>query len=241
MRGKAHMSEYLGWDEHRPPVEATSGRDDLKRPNPNEIIGGPVSQGFENYVRNIFRPGAQVPNEKKISASSMLKMEEHLGKHALDDSMDMMDMYHSPLENMYADLGLTAPDRRSYVQYPVYNPKQSSEWFSVSHNLERRPSELVGSGSSYLERRPSYGAYSSYREKADEDWRKNNRQMLVDYQNFDSSPLSPYMYQSHPYVHRQDSRIVGSNFVQITSRPRDRFLDKIDRTLAEARAIPRFM
>ena len=39
---------------------------------------------------------------------------------------------------------------------------------------------------------------------------------------------------------RQDSRIVGSNFVQVTTRPRDRFLEKIDKTLAEVRAMPRY-
>lgn len=55
-----------------------------------------------------------------------------------------------------------------------------------------------------------------------------------------STPLTPYMYAGHPYVHSQDSRIVCSNFVQITSRPKDRFLEKIDRTLAEVRAMPRF-
>ncbi|CAJ0562458.1 unnamed protein product, partial [Mesorhabditis spiculigera] len=54
------------------------------------------------------------------------------------------------------------------------------------------------------------------------------------------APLSPYLYQEHPYVRSQDSRIVGSNFVQVTTRPKDRFLEKIDRTLAEVRAMPRF-
>lgn len=86
--------------------------------------------------------------------------------------------------------------------------------------------------------------------------------MLVDYKNFDrfnytflnyslifklivlflnfSSPLSPYMYQRHPYVQQQDSRIIGSNFVQLTTRPRDRFLEKIDQTLAQVRSMPRY-
>lgn len=64
--------------------------------------------------------------------------------------------------------------------------------------------------------------------------------MLVDYKNFDSSPLSPYMYKDHPYIHREDSRIVGSDFVMLTLRPRDAFFDRIDKVLAEARAIPRY-
>lgn len=48
------------------------------------------------------------------------------------------------------------------------------------------------------------------------------------------------MYREHPYLRQQDSRIIGSNFVQVTTRPRDRFLDKIDKTLAEVRAMPRY-
>lgn len=64
--------------------------------------------------------------------------------------------------------------------------------------------------------------------------------VLVDYKNFNSAPLSPYMYQSHPYVHREDTRIIGSDFVMLTLRPRDAFLDRIDKTLAEVRAMPRY-
>ncbi|KAK0417152.1 hypothetical protein QR680_012857 [Steinernema hermaphroditum] len=238
MRGRTHMSEYLGWDERKPPSEAVGDRDDLKAPNPREILGGPACQGFENYVRNIFRPGAKVPGEQSISAMRMLAMEQHLGKDALDESIEI-DMHSSPLDNMLADLGVGGLTSRStYVQFPVYTPKQSSEYFSISHNIERRPSELIGT--SLDDRRGTYGGYTSYRERSDE-WKKNNKQMLVDYQKFDSSPLSPYMYQSHPYVQRQDSRIVGSNFVQLTTRPRDRFLEKIDRTLAEVRAMPRYI
>uniref|UniRef100_A0A1I8AGC1 Focal adhesion kinase 1 n=2 Tax=Steinernema glaseri TaxID=37863 RepID=A0A1I8AGC1_9BILA len=239
MRGKTHMSEYLGWDERRPPSEAVAAdRDDLKKPNPYEVLGGPACQGFENYVRNIFRPGAKVPGEQNISAHRMLGVSQQLGKDALDESIEV-DMYQSPLDGMYAELGLDGlTSRRSYVKYPVYTPKQSSEWFSRSHNIERRPSELVGS--SYDDRH-TYGGYSSYRERSEEEWKKNNKQMLVDYQKFDSSPLSPYLYQAHPYVQSQDSRIIGSNFVQVTTRPRDRFLEKIDKTLAEVRAMPRYI
>lgn len=59
-------------------------------------------------------------------------------------------------------------------------------------------------------------------------------------QNSSSSPLSPYLYQSHPYVRSQDSRIIGSNFVQLTSRPKDKFISKIEETLAMVRDMPRY-
>jgi hypothetical protein len=98
---------------------------------------------------------------------------------------------------------------------------------------------------SLLQHNQPYSNYStstaaSRRERADADWKKNNRQILVDYKDLKSVPLTPYMYQSHPYVQRNDTRIVGSNFVQITSRPRDAFLEKVDKTLAEVRNSPRY-
>uniref|UniRef100_A0A8R1IKJ1 Uncharacterized protein n=1 Tax=Caenorhabditis japonica TaxID=281687 RepID=A0A8R1IKJ1_CAEJA len=81
---------------------------------------------------------------------------------------------------------------------------------------------------------------SSYKSREDEEYEKFNKKTLIDYKDFDSSPLSPYLYQSHPYVRSQDSRIVGSNFVQLTSRPKDKFLSKIEDTLAMVRDMPRY-
>ncbi|CAD5221921.1 unnamed protein product [Bursaphelenchus xylophilus] len=248
------MSEYLGWRERKPPRELDTTRFDR-----DILPGGPVSQGFENYVKSIFRPGSENANhttanagpytyhqqsngqlpagacgltgDPKVSASALLKMEEHLGKEALDDSLDHEILYDDALPRMYSELGISSPTERSYRQYPVYNPKTSSEYFALK-NSTTAPIRYSTEGYK--------GAYDSYNEKKEDDWRRTDRQMLVDYKDFNSSPLSPYMYQQHPYVQRQDTRIVGSNFVQLTTRPRDRFLDKIDRTLAEVRAMPRF-
>lgn len=44
--------------------------------------------------------------------------------------------------------------------------------------------------------------------------RKNFR--LTPWRMTFSSPLSPYLYRDHPYVRSQDSRIIGSNFVQVS-------------------------
>jgi hypothetical protein len=78
--------------------------------------------------------------DPKVSATALLKMEEHLGKDALDDS----SKYHSnnrvkcilddhnlfdddPLLGVYRDLGQPlSSQRRGYQQYPVYLPKSSS-------------------------------------------------------------------------------------------------------------------
>ncbi len=53
-------------------------------------VGGPMTASYENYVRNIFRPGKVVGKmgDRPISAVNMLNMERHFGKDALDDSRE---------------------------------------------------------------------------------------------------------------------------------------------------------
>jgi hypothetical protein len=95
------------------------------------------------------------------------------------------------------------------------------------------------------------------REDDHDRWRNTDRQTLLDYKGTQSqSPFSAHLYQGG--VQRQDSRIVGSNFVQLTTRPKDRFLEKVslcfhsfwtihppppfklDKTLADIRSEPRY-
>ncbi|VDD90701.1 unnamed protein product [Enterobius vermicularis] len=206
------------------------------------LTDGPIATGYENYVRNCFRSGAKLPStltaaDQGVSATRMLKMQESFGPSALDDTYDD-EILKDPLEALYAEMGLSnlsgtpRSSSSSYRHFPVYTPKQSSEYYSALYSRGK-----VDDNSSLY---PIRRSLKTEKELADEEWRKNNRQMLIDYKDFDSPRLSPYMYQEHPYVRMQDSRIVGSNFVQITSRPKDNFLEKIDRTLAEVRAMPRF-
>ncbi|WKY01143.1 hypothetical protein Q1695_015277 [Nippostrongylus brasiliensis] len=229
------MSEYLGWSDREPisKGKTSSVKEDA-------VFGGPVTHSYENYVKNIFHPmnrlkkdASQLAADRGLSASSMLKMERTLGRYAIDDSLDVHDessaFLKTPLESLYEELGMRSPENALYRQFPVYIPKQSSEYFAISHGADRR-----------ADRYSSGGCYSSYRESDDEEYAKNNRKTLIDYKNFDSSPLSPYLYKDHPYVRSQDTRIVGSNFVQVTSRPKDRFLEKVEQTLAEVRAMPRY-
>jgi len=170
----------------------------------------------------------------------MLKMEEHLGKDALSDELDDTFL-ESPLDEIYQELGVSGIYGTGasigrilpHHQFPVYTPKSSSEYFSVMGSVQPLRSAYSSRMADY--KTPQY----TYKEKSDEDWKKKNRQLLVDYKDFDSAPLSPYLYQSHPYVQKQDSRIVGSNFVQLTTRPKDAFLEKIDSTLANIRSTPR--
>lgn len=101
-------SEYLGWTERKPPREF-----DYTRFDKDVIPGGPITQSFENYVKNIFRPtaaahdysgnnlagnssdtvGGNIGNHKNISALSMLRMEQILGKEALDDSCKLFHVF----------------------------------------------------------------------------------------------------------------------------------------------------
>jgi len=241
-------SEYLGWRERDPPRDFDTSRFDR-----NIMPGGPVTQGFESYVKSIFRPtssynpecptqlapksqhtdlpmgASTLSGDPKVSAASLLKMEQYLGKDALDDSNDHNLFDADPLIGIYSELGYRLPSHNSYRQYPVYTPKSSSEYHSIRSSLPN-PANVRGD---------YRGSFHSYKPR-EESWRTNDRQTLIDYKDFDSSPLSPYLYRDHQYVRNQDSRIVGSNFVQLTTRPRDSFLDKIDKTLAEVRAMPRY-
>ncbi|CEF65511.1 Hypothetical protein SRAE_2000019000 [Strongyloides ratti] len=242
------MSEYLGWSENKP------NRDYIrfhKKYDTDSSIGGPITNGYEDYVKSIFKnsnvnnkddsfseeyrmPQGVTEASKGISARTMLKMEQHLGKHALDNLGDMhLDLdskHHDPMDELYSEIGLCKPETTRFSEYVVYKPKCSSEYFST---LNRRQYPIYSSDD-------CKGAFSSYQAPDKHDWRYNDRQMLIDYKQFDSSPLSPYMYRDHQFLKNQDSRIIGSNFVQLTTRPKDRFLEKIDKTLAEVRAMPRF-
>ncbi|VDN02208.1 unnamed protein product [Thelazia callipaeda] len=190
---------------------------------------GPMAANYEKYVHNIFRPGNKLPKlpantGNSISAQSMVRIQDLLGSAALDDSYDE-DLTKLPLEKMFSEQGLIGTE--DYYKFHSYHrTKNHNDYRSYASHM---PSPFENKDS-----------YLSNRRNADAHWKRNNKQVIIDRKGSDTIPLTPYMYAEHPYVRRQDSRIVGSNFVQITSRPRDSFLDKIDKTLAEVRAMPRF-
>ncbi|CAI5451100.1 unnamed protein product [Caenorhabditis angaria] len=240
------MSEYLGWRDRKPAVG-------YNRPSEfdREIIpGGVQTKSYENYVKNIFHP------MNRLNFKDKERLARDHGLAALDDKYDHDHYFEKmPLENLYAELGLKNPASTNYRSFPVYEPKSSSEYFATTYEAERdrRRKEIEKEyEENQKEDQPetqknlysTFSSYrtplSSYRTREDDEYAKNNRKTLIDYKEFDSSPLSPYLYQSHPYVRNQDSRIVGSNFVQLTTRPKDKFLSKIDETLAMVRDMPRY-
>ncbi|CAI2353502.1 unnamed protein product [Caenorhabditis sp. 36 PRJEB53466] len=258
------MSEYLGWRD-RKPAHGSSRHSDFDR---DIIPGGAHTKSYESYVKNIFHPTNRLRNKDKdqlirdhgLSATSMLRAEREFGRSALDDKYDRDHFFEKmPLENLYGELGLKNPTTTSYRSFQVYEPKSSSEYFATTYEAERerRKKDLEREIGSYDKEeyeeytgQPKKNLYSSlssyrpplssYKSREDEEYEKNNRKTLIDYKDFDSSPLSPYLYQSHPYVRSQDSRIIGSNFVQLTSRPKDQFISKIEETLAMVRDMPRY-
>ncbi|CAG9539774.1 unnamed protein product [Cercopithifilaria johnstoni] len=204
---------------------ATSSLED--KYNRSIFPDGPMAINFEKYIHNIFRPGNKLPklsttSDNSISAHSMLRVHDLLGSAALNESFDE-DILKAKSEKMFSEHGLIGSEE--YLPYSSYYPTNSTN------------STYVSTVSSPFQSKDSY---TSYRKKANDEWKRNNKQMIIDYKGSDITPLTPYMFAEHPYVRKQDSRIVCSNFVQITSRPKDRFLEKIDRTLAEVRAMPRF-
>jgi len=228
-----------------------------------EYVSGPNASSYEDYIHKIYKPGHRLQQssqdklygdnpERGISARSMLRMGDALGKEALDDRFDGCktkadnDIEYNLLDRMYTELGASGliEEKHPYKRFQVYQPKQSSEYYSVMHSRRLRdPTSLINPYReaqilSSTDRTTNRRASEESGRRAPVDDRSSH--MLVDYKNFNSSPLSPYMYQSHPYVHREDSRIVGSDFVMLTLRPRDAFLERIDKTLADARAIPRY-
>uniref|UniRef100_A0A915NCY2 Uncharacterized protein n=3 Tax=Meloidogyne TaxID=189290 RepID=A0A915NCY2_9BILA len=202
-----------------------------------------------------------VDNRPKISAAAMRRVESQLGRDALDDSNDDQ-LWKSPLDEIYAELGISTPsslssgllDSRPSL-FPVYTPKSSTEYFStVTANPSSIPSHRSSALGTYR-----LGAPSSLRpvstcssssttgwdslegeKRGFGNWRNTDKQMLFDCSSTNSqSPFASHLYGGGS-VRRQDSRIVGSNFVQLTQRPKDRFLEKIDKTLADVRSEPRY-
>lgn len=246
---------------------------DPTRVHRDEIAGGSLTATYESLVHSIFRPerdqpgtplppsfappgglppvsasqrilaGAQKP---KISAAAMRRIEEQLGKDALDETYDDQ-LWKSPLDEIYTELGIGTPSLASASTEPsfaVYAPKTSSEYFSTASALPPANSYRSSALGTYR-----LGAPSSLRASSnsaggpgaanDHCWRNTDRQTLLDYNGTSSTPFGAHLYQ-YGTVRSQDSRIVGSNFVQLTTRPKDRFLEKIDKTLAEVRSSPRY-
>ncbi|KAK6048125.1 hypothetical protein COOONC_14370 [Cooperia oncophora] len=179
------MSEYLGWRDRVPLSRSQSAS--LKEPT---VYGGPVTHSYENYVKNIFHPmnrlkkdKAQMAADHGLSASSMLHMERSLGRYAIDDSLDNFEDNHSflktPLEELYSELGLRSPEHEHYRQFPVYIPKQSSEYFAISHGAERRPDRY---SVPYFQ---VPGAIPPIARKMTKNTPRTITKPLIDYKNFD--------------------------------------------------------
>ncbi len=69
----------------------------------------------------------------------------------------------------------------------MYTPKTSSEYNSIAYSLHSAKNHDNNSRASNDRIAPTLiqGSYSSYKERSDNEWKKNNKQTLVDYKDFD--------------------------------------------------------
>jgi Ni/Co efflux regulator RcnB len=226
----------------------------------SEPIGGPVTANYSEFIQKIFSPANHIRRSataladysdmaytNEIPASLQLKVEMMEAAAELGTKRSDTKLF-SPLESMcdtYSRMGL---EDKPYAKYDVYEPKSNAEWFSVAN---RRPQATdtpsihyktakTAASPNQWNYKPPYESTTSRTSSQDTkrfSTRTTPKHYVIDYSNFRSAPLSPYMYRGHEYVKRHDSRIVGSDFVMLTLRPKDDFLKKIDKTLADARKI----
>ncbi|KAE9552397.1 hypothetical protein FO519_004378 [Halicephalobus sp. NKZ332] len=180
-----------------------------------EIIpGGPMTHSYEDYVKDIFRANRPPPPEPPKPTLNVTQ-----NQNASD--------YKESFEAGYGIAPLTSERPPDYSV-----PLNEDKFFKPGPGGIPSYTPHQISASKMLQMEQEYG------KDAIDD---SNDASFVDKSPLEKfAPLSPYMYLDHPYTRRQDSRIVGSNFVQLTTRPRDSFLEKIDKTLAEVRALPRY-
>lgn len=229
----------------------------------SEPTGGPVTANYSEFIQKIFSPANHIRRSasalaeysdmaytKEIPASLQLKVEqmEAAAEFGTTRSRVGDSKVFSPMDSMcdlYSRYGL---EDKPYAKYDVYEPKSNAEWFSLANRKPQIPDTpsihykvaKTATSPNYWNYKPPYESKTS-RISSDESRRYSARttpkHYVIDYSNFRSAPLSPYLYPAHEYVKRHDSRIVGSDFVMLTLRPNDDFLKKVDKTLADARKI----
>lgn len=143
------MSSYYGGSGH--------SQKDAKWTNYRDYLTGPHASSYEDYIKKIFKPGQRVPQSVKnklqennpeygISARSMIRVGEALGKEALDDRLD--DYRAKPdneIDTSLLDAAVTEiqnrgiPQERPQKKFLVYQPKQSSEYYSILHARSSGP------------------------------------------------------------------------------------------------------
>lgn len=193
-----------------------------KVPADNIYWHGPHATGYENFIQGLYKVGkpynASTALNSYTSASdlgtslppSLLLKIEALSANGIDSYDSKYSLDSSKTSNSFS------ADNRPP---PVYKSQYAEDYSSRYGNYK---SEFMRNMQTRLD---------------DEAKNPKPKLVLLDRKKYGSSPLSKHLYSDEKYVHREDSRIVGSDFVMLTLRPNDNFLNKIDKTLAEARKV----
>ncbi|KAL1232632.1 putative RNA-binding protein [Trichinella spiralis] len=207
--------------------------------NTDEMMkGGYFTDNYTDFVQKLFTP-----------RTGQLSLRNTLDKY-YDDNITISA---SPLQQLKVDMILDSSSNsplyvpleiekllkegikcsQDYVgsHFEVYQPKSSPEYFSTMH---RKP---ITSSKNYDLAKSSVLNSKSAPDFQSTSYSATKKPILVDYKSFPSPPLSPYFYLNHKYVGKEDTRIVGSEFVLLNLRKNDNFLQKTDETLRKAREI----
>lgn len=257
----AERSEDDSESEKTSKFSAEVGRTD--RMKHLDVRSGPATDSYERYVRRIFAPGAlQGKEANRLADFSMIANEINCGNPIPDipaslllkmekmERADQVDSRHfSPLEMMEKLYGQYGMEESKYAQFPVYQPKASSEYYSIMNNKPRvgdtpardyKVARTANSPNVYAPPKP----VESVRYRIHENQRRftspsSPHHLLIDYHHFKSKPLSPFLCDSHrsptSVSRRNDSRILGSDFVIYHSRHPDPFFNRIDAILSRAK------
>lgn len=223
-----------------------------------DIASGPFTDNYEKFVHKIFTPAGYAEKSAKHLAEYTDMASFYSPDNPLPDippslmsrmerMEDKTDLEHhtifSPLEMMYTYYSQCGMEDQPYTKYPVYQPKTSSEYYSV---MNKTPKIGETPAVAYKVARThtipniwSKPVYDSEEFRISTDSRRSiipskPHHMLLDYK--EGQAKSPYLYPRYDFVHRSDSKIVGSNFVMLNLRQDDPWKHRVDKLLEQSRS-----
>lgn len=222
----------------------------------SEARGGSISDSFESYVSKSFASAHDRfdsdPTLRRISTDTKLQPKPaYTSKYAKSQIFDSGDDDHVSGDNLAAFYDAYEKEKLGKYEFEVYQPKslgrygdsRSGVHIREIHGKEKEwsPPNLDQSISSYksafarndrLETPPPKEDRHAFRSARE-------RQVMIDTSKYGhrsaTSNEGPSSYPRNEYLRKNDSMYVGSNFIMLTLRSPDRWYDKVDKLLKEAR------
>ncbi|CDW53842.1 hypothetical protein TTRE_0000210901 [Trichuris trichiura] len=203
------------------------------------ISGGAATDHYSQFVRTLF--GRNTNNRligsllsqfyddeygPAVSATAQLKADVLLDKPSTNELYMPVDLSCSMADQ------ISEADQLTCADFHVYQPTASrlaaaNRNETLYHSRNHSTYSGLGDTDTLLKDHNSDNSEKCRRRKP----------IVLDYGSLGSSSLSPYMYLNHRYVGKEDSRIMGSEFVMLNLRKNDDFLAKVDETLMKAREV----